>query len=108
MSFPTSPRTTYSILAVASEARRPGVWGLRVRMRMHVLDGADANFWDARFRLLVDGVPRAPDSSLNEVVAGGAAKDADLTFEVPDAARGLTLRVVHSPDRVADVPLKVD
>jgi len=107
LAFTSSPRATYAILAVASEARRPGVFGLRVRMRMHVQDPYDANFWDERFRLLVDGQPLEPDSRLNEVVGGNAAKDADVTFEVPETARTLALRVQHSAKDSADVPLKL-
>ena len=107
LAFPSSPRATYTILAVASEARRPGVFGLRVRMRMHVQDPYDANFWDERFRLLADGTPLEADSRLNEVVGGNAAKDADVTFEVPETARTLALRVQHSAKDGADVPLKL-
>jgi hypothetical protein len=103
----TSPHTTYTILAVGSEARRPGVFGLRVRIRMHVQEPYDANFWDSRFRLLVDGQPIEPDSRLNEVVGGNAAKDADVTFEVPAGARSLALRVQHTAQERGDVPLKL-
>jgi hypothetical protein len=106
--FAGSPRTTYTILAVGTEGRRPGVFGLRVRMRMHVLEGPGDNFWDSKFRLLVDGVARAPDGGLNVLVNGGEAKDADLTFEVPDGTRQLALRVVHSREESADVPLKLE
>ena len=107
LAFPSAPRATYTILAVASEARRPGVFGVRVRMRMHVQDPYDANFWDERFRLLADGTPLEADSRLNEVVGGNAAKDADVTFEVPETARTLALRIQHSAKDSADVPLKL-
>lgn len=107
LAFPRTPRATYSILAVGTELRRPGRFGLRLRMRMHVLDAYSANFGDSQFRLLVDGVPHEPDSSLNQVVGGGAAADGDITFEVPDSARQLTLRVTHSADLSADVPLSL-
>ena len=102
-----SPRVTYTILAIGSEARRPGVFGLRVRVRMHVQDPYDANFWDSRFRLIVDGQPLEPDSRLNEVVGGAAAKDEDITFEVPAGARSLALRVQHTAQESGDVPLKL-
>ncbi|MEO6743749.1 MAG: hypothetical protein ABIS28_12425 [Caldimonas sp.] len=107
LAFTASPHAIYTILAVGSEARRPGVFGLRVRMRMLVLDRYEANFWDDRFRLLVDGQPLEPDSRLNEVVGGNAAKDADVTFEVPDNARALVLHVQNNPKDSADVPLKL-
>ena len=107
LAFTSSPHAIYTILAVASEARRPGVFGLRVRMRMLVQDRYDANFWDDRFRLLVDGQPLEPDSRLNEVVGGDAAKDADITFEVPETARALVLHVQNNAKDSADVPLKL-
>jgi hypothetical protein len=67
------------------------------------------DFWDSAFRLLVDGVPRAPDSSLNELVSGNAAKEAEISFQVPRSARGLVLRVIHheSVGDIADLPLRV-
>ena len=108
LKFPRSPRATYSILAVGTESRRPGVFGVRLRMRMHVLDSYSANFGDSQFRLLVDGVPHEADSGHNKVVGGGAADDGDITFEVSDGARQLALRVIHSADLSADVPLKLD
>ena len=108
LKFPRSPRATYSILAVGTESRRPGVFGVRLRMRMHVLDSYSANFGDSQFRLLVDGVPHEADSGHNKVVGGGAADDGDITFEVPDGARQLALRVIHSAELSADVPLKLD
>lgn len=105
LSFPRSPRAAYTVLAIGTEARRPGVFGLRLRLRMQVIDNYSANFGDAQFRLLVDGVPREPDSGFNKVVGGGAAEDGDITFEVPDGARQLALRVIHTADLTADVPL---
>ncbi|MDO9313423.1 MAG: hypothetical protein Q7T97_02625 [Burkholderiaceae bacterium] len=105
LKFPRSPRATYSILAVGTESRRPGVYGVRLRMRMHVLDSYSANFGDSQFRLLIDGVPHEADSGYNKVVGGGAAEDGDITFEVPDGARQLALRVIHSAELSADVPL---
>jgi hypothetical protein len=107
LTFPRSPHAIYTILAVGTEARRPGVTGVRLRVRLRVIDGYDATFGDSNFRLLVDGVPREPDSSLSKVVAGAAADDGDITFEVPDSARQLTLRVIHTADSTADVPLKL-
>ncbi len=75
---------------------------------MAVPTGMAANFWDDQFRLLVNGVPRAPDSNLNLTVEGGAALDGDVTFEVPDTAQSLTLRIQHGADAAADLPLKME
>jgi hypothetical protein len=108
LAFPRSPRATYSILAMGTESRRPGVFGLRLKMPMHVLNSYSANFGDSQFRLLIDGAPREPDSGCNKVVGGGAAEDGDITFEVPEGARQLTLRVIHAAELSADVPLKLE
>jgi hypothetical protein len=62
-----------------------------VRMRNN--QDYDANFWDATFRLLVDGVPRAPNSGLNEVVAGRSADEGTVSFVVPESAADLVLLV---------------
>jgi hypothetical protein len=51
------------------------------------------NFWDSSFRLVVDGVPRAPISGLNEVVDGRSAKEGDVVFEVPTGENKVVLRI---------------
>jgi hypothetical protein len=101
---------TYSVLGIAAEARVPGRYGLRFRIRLTVpANSGDAGFWDSSFRLLVDGVPRAPDSRLDELVPGGSAKDGEISFEVPDGTQTLALRIVHhdGANVVADLPLDV-
>lgn len=107
--FTGGTRVTYTLLAAATEARRPGVLGLRLRMRMTVLDGGGgANFWDSNFRLVVDGEARPPDSNLNELVDARAAKDADISFELPEAVRTLVLRIRRSDTESADIPLRIE
>lgn len=108
LNFPRSPHTRYTVLAVGTENRRPGVFGLRLLVRMLVVDGPDANFGDGNFRLLVDGVPRAPDSGLNLVVGGGAALEGEVAFEVPADAKQLTLRLINSAEASADLPLTLE
>ncbi|MDL2336609.1 MAG: hypothetical protein QFE16_02085 [Pseudomonadota bacterium] len=108
LEFPRLPHAAYTILAVGTEARRPGIFGLRIRIRMQVLEGFGGNFWGSQFRLLVDGIPREPDTAPNKLVGAGAAEDGDITFEVPDGARQLTLRVIHTAELTADVPLKLE
>lgn len=108
LDFARSPHASYTVLALGTENRRPGVFGLRLLVRMLVVDRPDANFGDGNFRLLVDGAPRAPDSNLNLVVGGGAALDGEITFEVPADAKQLALRVLHSREESADLPLKLE
>jgi hypothetical protein len=76
---------------------------LTIRLRYLNSGRYPANFWSASFRLLVDGVPRAPTNLLDEVVAGQSATDGDVVFEVPAAATMVTLRVL-SGDEHTDIP----
>jgi hypothetical protein len=43
------------------------------RMMNH--DRFDANFWDQSFRLIVNGVPMAPESGLNELVSAESTQE---------------------------------
>jgi len=101
---------TFTVLSVASRARRSGIYGVDVRVRLAVPAGAVAtNFWNDQFRLLVDGVPRAPDNELmNLVVESGSARDGEVSFEVPASAKTLTLRIQYAENAVADLPLKME
>jgi hypothetical protein len=56
-------------------------------------DDYPMNFWDRSFRLLVDGVPRAPISGLNEIVEGQSAKEGDIVFEVPAGENKVVLQI---------------
>lgn len=47
------------------------------------------NFWSDNVRLYVDGVPRAPENLVNEVVAGGTARTATFEFLLADAPERL-------------------
>ena len=47
------------------------------------------NFWSDNVRLYVDGVPRAPENLVNEVVAGGTARTAKFEFLLSDAPERL-------------------
>jgi hypothetical protein len=66
----------------------------------------DANFWDRSFRLIVDGVPMAPESALNELVPGQSAKEGDVLFVIPHGTRGATLRITYGDDST-EIPLRL-
>jgi TIR domain len=109
VSFEKFPPSTYTVLNVETQPRTPTHYGLRFRIRMFNRGSYDTNFWDSRFRLLIDGVPSAPDSGLNELVSGNAAKEGVVSFEVPNGARELALRIIHQQDsgEIADLPLRI-
>jgi hypothetical protein len=66
------------------------------------------NFWDRSFRLLVDDVPRAPISGLNEVVEGQSAKEGDIVFEVPTGEDKVVLQIsaptASGTDETTEIP----
>ncbi len=57
------------------------------------------NFWAASYRLVIDGVPRAPTNGLNEVVQGESAKEGEVIFEVPVEAKQVLLRISAGDER---------
>jgi hypothetical protein len=61
------------------------------RMMNH--DRLDANFWDQSFRLIVNGVPMAPESGLNELVSAESAQEGNVLFVIPHGTTDGTLEV---------------
>jgi hypothetical protein len=66
---------------------------LRFTIRMTSNGAFGDNFWDCSFRLLVDGVPRAPISRLNKVVQRHSAEDGDVVFVIPAATHSTVSRI---------------
>ena len=67
----------------------------------------DANFWAASFRLLVDGVPQAPENSLNELVAGHSAKDGMVEFVIPNTVTEVGLKVGDVGESAPTIPISL-
>lgn len=98
---------TYQVLGVQAERRGVDKLTLKVSIRLSNAGPADVGFWNDFFRLLVDGVPRAPVSWLNTSVEARSAKDAEIQFEVPVAVRTLALQIAD--EKNADtLPLRID
>ncbi len=74
-----------------------------MQIRLTNAGPADIGFWNDSFRLAVDGVPRAPTSRLNDLVEARSAKEAEVVFAVPLAARSLTLKI-NSGDEEGEIP----
>jgi hypothetical protein len=94
----------YTILAaeIRPQYSSTALLGLKVRMTNNGSGGA--NFWSDTFRLLVDGVPRAPISNLNDVVDSHSAKDGAVEFALPDTVKHVVL-LVREGENVAEIPL---
>lgn len=83
----------YKFLAAQLDRYNVETLILRFTVRMTNNGRYDANFWDSSFRLLVDDVPTAPVSELNELVPGRSAKDGDVVFIIPKATKSAVLQV---------------
>lgn len=66
----------------------------------------DANFWSSSYRLIVDGVPRAPTNLLDEVVAGNSAKEGEVIFQLPVSAKDVVLQI-SARDETSQLPFKL-
>lgn len=95
---------TYTLLKIERSARTGEDDALTFRVRMMNNDRYDQNFWDSSFRLIVDGVPRAPEGGLNELVKSQSAKDGDVVFVIPRATTAAKLRILAF-ERSTEVPL---
>jgi hypothetical protein len=94
----------FTFLDVATEQRTANQVGLRIRVRLQNNNRYPVNFWSDLFRLVVDGVPRAPAGDLNKVLAGNAAEEGDVEFTFPANAKSLVLKIRYYDEEV-DVPL---
>jgi hypothetical protein len=98
------PDHTYKILAAELDRSNSSTLLLRFVVRLTNNGRYDANFWNASFRLLVDGVPRSPVGNLNELVAGHSAKEGTVEFTIPDQTPRVILQL-NVGGEVADIPI---
>ena len=70
-------------------------------------DRFPTNFWDSSFRLILDGVPLAPEGGLNEVVASQAAKEGDVLFVIPRGTSSARLKIIWSDNANTELPLEL-
>ena len=98
---------SYEILTAQADRRSLGKLGLTLNIRMTNNGPYDVGFWSDSFRLLVDGVPRAPVSRLNELVDARSAKEGAVEFEMPETVKSLALQVLvgDKPEVTADMPI---
>ena len=83
----------YKILSARLEPYNAEKDTLRFTIRCTNNGPVAMNFWDDSFRLLVDSVPRAPNSGLDEVVEGRSAKEGEVVFEVPARENKVVLQI---------------
>jgi len=96
---------TYKILAAQVDSRNTGKLTLKVSIRLTNTGRSDLGFGSDSFRLVIDGVPRAPINFLNELVDARSAKEGDVMFEIPDTAESLVLSVKNDGEDTANIPI---
>jgi hypothetical protein len=99
----------YRILSARLEPYNAEKDALRFTIRCTNKGAYPMNFWDRSFRLLVDNVPRAPISGLNDIVDGQSAKEGDVVFEVPTGEDKVVLQIsaptASGTDETTEIPL---
>ena len=66
--------------------------------RPRELGPASNNFWSNTVRLWIDGVPRPPVNSVNEIVAPGESKQARFVFDLLALPQSLEVGIVNAGD----------
>jgi TIR domain len=65
------------------------------------------NFWSDNVRLYVDGVPRAPENAVNELVTGGTSRTARFEFRLTDAPERLELSLRAGDAESTRLPIAI-
>jgi hypothetical protein len=86
---------TFTLLGAEVVPQTTEKEALRLRIRMSNQGRYDANFWDRSFRLLVNDLPTAPESTLNELVPAQSARDGEVVFLVPRGTAAGRLKIEH-------------
>jgi hypothetical protein len=95
----------YTVLTARVERYAPNKLSLKFEVRMTNNGRFPANFWVSSFRLLVDGVPRAPENDLDEVVKDHSAKEGIVEFVIPDTTTALGLQIGDVGKEAPTIPL---
>jgi hypothetical protein len=89
---------TYTLLKVQRSARTTERDALVINLRMLNHDRFDTNFWDRSFRLIVNDVPMAPESGLNELVRAQSAREGEVIFFIPRTTTDGKLKITNGDD----------
>ncbi|MEJ8812238.1 hypothetical protein WKW77_14235 [Variovorax ureilyticus] len=95
---------TFTLLSATLSPRTAEKDALRIRIRMMNNNSYDANFWDRSFRLMLDGVPTAPESDLNELVPARSAKEGAVLFALPRGTAAVKLEISYGNEQTL-IPL---
>jgi hypothetical protein len=93
----------YKVIATDLDRQNSSTLRLRFKIRLTNNSSGGVSFWSDTFRLLIDGVPRAPTSFLNDVVGPHSAKDGVVEFALPDTVTQVALQL-RQGEEVAEIP----
>lgn len=95
---------TYKVLSASVDRYNVEKAAITVTLRCTAdRRGGGVNFWDRNIRLVVDGVPRAPDELVNELVRPGTSKDAVFVFLIGQRPDTLTLAIRYG--KTIEIPI---
>ena len=94
----------YKVLGATVENRGTSTLILTVTVELTNVGRLDIAFSTDYFRLIVDGRPRAPISTLIDAVDARSAKQAEIVFELPETAGNIVLLIDNTEDS-ARLPL---
>lgn len=95
---------TFTLLKAEVSPRTTETDGLQIRLRLMNHGRYDVAFSVRWFRLIVDGVPTAPEGELYDIVPAESAKEDDLIFVVPHGTTGAILKISYVDDST-EIPL---
>jgi len=95
---------TYTLLSATLSPQTAEKDALRIQVRMMNNSPHDANFGDRSFRLMLDGVPTAPNSDLNELVPARSAKEGAVSFVLPRGTASAKLEISYADEKTL-IPL---
>jgi hypothetical protein len=98
---------TFTLLKAEVSPQTSEKAALQIRVRMMNHGKYPTNFWGSHFRLILNGVPMAPESGLNEIVPSESAKEGDVIFVVPRGTTAGNLEITYGDDRT-QIPLALN
>ncbi len=101
---PAFKKATFTLLSAKVSPQNWEKDALHVRVRLMNHDSIDTNFQDRSFRLIVNGLPMAPERNLNELVPGRLAKEGTVIFVIPRGTISANLEITYYEDNTS-IPL---
>jgi hypothetical protein len=95
----------YKVIAAQLDRYGPNKLLLRFEVRMTINRDSAATFSADSFRLLIDGVLRAPKNKLFEIVRGHSAMEGIVEFVIPDTTTDVGLQVGEVGEGAPVIPI---